>query len=64
MPNAEVSAIIRPKAPFGAARMHSLPRRFICKPGTAHHDITRRRDRLEGIAGVIQCSKIKHVVVP
>jgi hypothetical protein len=32
--------------------------------GTAHHDITRRRDRLEGIVGVVQCSKIKHVVVP
>jgi hypothetical protein len=32
--------------------------------GTAHHDITRLRDRLEGIVGVVQCSKIKHVVVP
>src|SRR5262249_26659681 len=38
--HAQVSATVRSKAPSGAARMHSLPRRFIRKP--ARHTTTSR----------------------
>jgi hypothetical protein len=46
-------------------RSHAVSAQEIhLQAGMAHHDITRRRDRVEGIVGMVQCSKIKHVVVP
>jgi hypothetical protein len=63
-PHAEVSAIVRSKAPFGAASHAFSTQEIHRQAGTAHHDIAHLRERLEGIVGVVQCSKIKQVVVP
>jgi hypothetical protein len=62
--HAEVSAIVRSKAPFGAAAHAFSAKEIDLQAGTPHHDIARLRDRREGIVVVVQCSKIKQVVVP